>query len=133
MKKHRIQKLSSANLEIMKIVWDKCEVTINDVMNAINSRRDTDLIRSTIQVQMGRLERYGGIKHRQLGRMFFYSAVIEKNTTRKDILYDVKNRVFVGSWLEMAKCLFENSDIGPAEIKELRNLLKEYDTEQEPS
>ncbi len=133
MKKHHIQKLSPANLEIMKIVWDKNEVTINDVMKAINARRNTDLKRSTIQVQMRRLERYGWLKHRLMGRNFYYSAVVEKHTTRKDILYDVKNRVFSGSRREMVKCLFEDSDIGPAGIKELRNLLKKYDTEQKPS
>ena len=132
MKKQHIQKLSPANLEIMKIVWDKGEVTINDVFEAINARRDNDLKRTTIQVQMRRLERYGWLKHRQGGRMFYYSAVVEKHTTRKDILHDVKNRVFGGSRPEMVKCLLEDSDIGPDEIRELRNLLKRYDAEQEP-
>lgn len=133
MKKHRIQKLSPANLEIMKIVWDKSEVTINDVFEAINAGRDIDLKRTTIQVQMRRLERYGWLKHNQVGRMFYYSAVVEKHTTRKDILYDVKNRVFGGSRPEMVKCLLEDSNISPDEIKELRILLKEYDEEQESS
>lgn len=133
MNKHHIQKLSPANLEIMKIVWDKGEVTINDVFEAINAKRNSDLKRATIQVQMRRLEKYGWLKHRLVGRTFFYSAVVKKHTTRKDILYDVKNRVFGGSRPEMVKCLLEDPDIGPEEIKELRNILKEYDAEQEPS
>ena len=133
MKKHQIQKLSPANLEIMKIVWDLSEVTINDVIEVINAKRDTDLKRPTIQVQMRRLERYGWLKHTQIGRTYYYSAVVQKHTTRKDILYDVKNRVFGGSRPEMVKCLLEDSDIGPDEIKALRNLLKEYDAEQESS
>lgn len=133
MTKHHIQKLSPANLEIMKIIWDKGEVTINDVIEAINARRDKDLKRSTIQVQLRRLEKYGWLEHTQIGRTFYYSAVVEKHTTRKDILYDVKNRVFGGSRPEMVKCLLEDSDIGPDEIKELRILLKEYDEEQKSS
>ena len=131
MEKHHIQKLSPANLEIMKIVWDKGEVTINDVFEAINARRDTDLKRATIQVQLRRLEKYGWLKHKQVGRKFYYSAVVEKHSTRKDILSDVKNRVFGGSRPEMVKCILEDSDIGPDEIRELRNLLKEYDEEQD--
>ncbi len=133
MNKHHVQQLSPANLEIMKIVWDKSEVTINDVIEAINARRNTDLKRATIQVQMRRLERYGWLKHRLVGRTFYYSAVVKQNTTRKDILYDVKNRVFGGSRPEMVKCLLEDPDINPDEIKELRNLLKQYDAEQESS
>lgn len=131
MKKQRIQKLSPANLEIMKIVWEKKEVTINEVFGSINSRRENDLRRTTIQVQMRRLEKYGWLKHRQVGRMYYYSAVVEKHTTRKDILFDVKNRVFGGSRPELVKCLLEDSDINPNDIKELRNLLKEFDSEQE--
>jgi len=132
MKKHHIQKLSPANLEIMKIVWDKGEVNINEVFEAINAGRDDDLRRTTIQVQMRRLEKYGWLKHRQIGRMYFYSAVVEKHKTRRDILYDVKNRVFGGSRPELVKCLLEDSDISQNEIKKLRTLLKEYDAEQEP-
>ena len=131
MKKHHIQKLSPANLEIMKIVWDKGEVNINEVFEAINAGRDDDLRRTTIQVQMRRLEKYGWLKHRQIGRMYFYSAVVEKHKTRRDILYDVKNRVFGGSRPELVKCLLEDSDISQNEIKKLRTLLKDYDAEQE--
>lgn len=131
MKKHHIQKLSPANLEIMKIVWDKGEVNINEVFEAINAGRDDDLRRTTIQVQMRRLEKYGWLKHRQIGRMYFYSAVVEKHKTRRDILYDVKNRVFGGSRPELVKCLLEDSDISHDEIKKLRKLLIEYDAEQE--
>ncbi len=131
MKKHHIQKLSPANLEIMKIVWDKGEVNINEVFKTINAGRDDDLRRTSIQVQMRRLEKYGWLKHRQVGRMYYYSAVVEKHKTRRDILHDVKNRVFGGSRPELVKCLLEDSDISHDEIKKLRKLLKEYDAEQE--
>ena len=57
--KIKIQKLSDANLEIMNIVWDRGEVSINDVLEAVNLRRNDKLKRATIQVQMKRLEKYG--------------------------------------------------------------------------
>ena len=78
-----LHKLSPANLEIMKVVWDKGDVTIND------------------------------------------SAVAEKQKTRREILEDIKNRVFGGSRAELVKCLIEDSDVSPEEIKELRALLKD--------
>jgi hypothetical protein len=37
--KKRNRKLSPANLEIMKVVWEKGDVTINDVVEAINANR----------------------------------------------------------------------------------------------
>jgi len=122
--KKRNRKLSPANLEIMKVVWEKSEVTINDVVDAINSKRKNKVRRTTVQVQMNRLEEYGWLKHTEEGRTYIYSAVVEKQKTRKDILEDIKNRVFGGSRAELVKCLIEDAEVTPEEISELRALLK---------
>ena len=129
MSKKDIPNLSPANFEIMKIVWEKGEVTINDVVEAINAKRADKLRRTTIQVQMNRLEEYGWLKHRKEGRTFYYTAVIEKQETRRDIVMDIKERVFSGSPTELVKCLFDSSDLKPEDIKELRQLLDRYDKE----
>ena len=122
--KKRNRKLSPANLEIMKVVWEKSEVTINDVVDAINSKRKNKVRRTTVQVQMNRLEEYGWLKHTEEGRTYVYSAVVEKQKTRKEILEDIKNRVFGGSRAELVKCLIEDAEVTPEEISELRALLK---------
>jgi predicted transcriptional regulator len=124
MTKKRRQKLSPANLEIMKVIWEKGEVTVNDVCEAINSGRKDELRRTTIQVQMNRLEDYGWLKHRKKGRVFVYSAVLEKHKTRKEILNDIIDRVFSGSRAELVKCLIEDEEVSSDEIKLLRDLLK---------
>jgi predicted transcriptional regulator len=122
--KKRNRKLSPANLEIMKVVWDNGDVTINNVVEAINAKRKNNIRRTTVQVQMNRLEDYGWLKHSELGRTYVYTAVVEKQKTRREILEDIKNRVFGGSRAELVKCLIEDSDVSPEEIKELRALLK---------
>ncbi len=122
--KKSIPKLSPASLEIMKVVWEKSRVTVNEVFEAINAGRDKKLRRTTIQVQMSRLEDYGWLKHKKKGRTFIYSAVVEKHKTRKEILNDIINRVFGGSRAELVKCLLEDSNVTPEDIKELRELLK---------
>jgi predicted transcriptional regulator len=129
MSKKDIPNLSPANFEVMKIVWEKGEVTINDVVEAINAKRADKLRRTTIQVQMNRLEEYGWLKHRKEGRTFYYTAVIEKQETRRDIVMDIKERVFSGSHTELVKCLFDSSDLEPGDIKELRQLLDSYEKE----
>jgi predicted transcriptional regulator len=124
MAKKRDRKLSPANLEIMKVVWEKGEVTINEVVAVINARRKNKIRRTTVQVQMSRLEDYGWLKHTERGRTYIYTAVVEKQKTRREILEDIKNRVFGGSRAELVKCLIEDADVTPEEIKELRALLK---------
>jgi predicted transcriptional regulator len=124
MAKKRKRKLSPANLEIMKVVWEKGEVTVSDVVEVINARRREPVRRTTIQVQMNRLEDYGWLTHRTDGRTYVYSAVAEKQKTRREILEDIKNRVFGGSRAELVRCLIEEEELTSEEIEELRELLK---------
>ena len=118
------RKLSPANLEIMKIVWEKGAITVNEVFETVNKKRKDKLRRTTIQVQMNRLEDYGWLKHRKEGRTYVYSSVAEKQNTRREILEDITHRVFGGSRTELVKCLLEDSDVSPEDVEELRNLLK---------
>lgn len=130
MSKKHPRKLSPANLEIMKFIWEKGEVTVNEVVQAINSKRKDKVRRTTIQVQLNRLEEYGWLRHREEGRAYIYSAVIEKQKTKRAILEDIKNRVFGGSRAELVQCLLEDKDVTAEEIRELRELLKNMQQEQ---
>jgi len=129
MKEKQTRKISPANLEIMKIIWRFREASINDVLEAINTKRKDKLRRTTIQVQMNRLEENGWIKHRKIGRTYYFRAVRGKQKTRKEIVNDIKNRVFGGSRAELVKCLLDDSNIKPEEIQELRELLNQHDKE----
>jgi predicted transcriptional regulator len=129
MAKKSVPKLSPANLEIMKIIWRLGEATVNDVFEAINTHRKEKLRRTTVQVQINRLEEYGWLKHREVGRTHYFRAVRGKEKTKRDIIVDIKNRVFGGSRMELVKSLLNDSDLKPEEIQELRDLLNGYEQE----
>jgi BlaI family penicillinase repressor len=131
MGKKRRKKISPANLEIMKVVWDKGEVTIAEVMEAINAARPDPLRRTTIQVQMNRLEEYGWLRHRQEGRTYHYTAAAGEQKTRKDILKDIRDRVFGGSRAELVRCLLEDGLVTQEEIRSLRQLIDETEGEDQ--
>jgi len=125
MKGKKRKKLSPANLEIMKVIWDGGELSVTDVVDKLNTARKDKLRRTTVQVQMNRLEEYGWLKHRNIGRTYYYSPVEGKQKTRRDILKDITMRVFEGSRAELVRCLIEDQDVSPEEIEELRVLLEE--------
>lgn len=129
MTKKQIRKLSPANLEIMKVIWKLGEASVNDVFEAVNSRRKDKVRRTTIQVQMNRLEEYGWLKHREVGRTHYFRAVRGRQKAERDIINDIKNRLFGGSRMELVKSLLDDSDLKPEEIQELRDFLNEYEKE----
>jgi BlaI family penicillinase repressor len=122
--KKNVQKLSDANLEIMKLAWQKGEVTINDVFEAVNDARKDKVKRATVQVQMRRLEKYGWLKHRMENREFYYSPLRGEEEAKVNILHSVRDRVFGGSYAELVKCLFAGSPVPDDELKRIVEFLK---------
>lgn len=118
------RELSAANFEVMKVVWEKGEVTINDVLAAVNSKRENKLKRASVQVQMNRLEKYGWLTHRVEGRVFYYRALQDQKNTLRDIVRDLKTRVFGGSARELVRCLFEDTKVSDDELERIANLLE---------
>jgi BlaI family penicillinase repressor len=121
--KKNVPKLSNANFEIMKFVWSKDEVSINEVLEAINAKRKEKVKRASIQVQLRRLEKYGWIKHKKVNRTFYYKALRGQEKATKDILKDIRNRVFNGSNLALVKCLFDETNFTVDELDRITDLL----------
>ena len=128
MKNKTDRNLSRANFEIMQHVWEKGEATVNDIHEAMNSRRESKIKRESVQVQVKRLEKYGWLKRRRIGKLFYYSALRGKEVATRDILNDVKERIFGGSQAELVRCLFENSRVSEEELKRINEFLQKYET-----
>jgi predicted transcriptional regulator len=115
--------LSVAQFEIMSVVWQRGEATISQVCAAINDKRKKKLRRTTIQVQMSRLEKKGWLHHKTAGRTFVYQAIRSREEALAMIAGDVTNRIFGGSCAELVKCLFNQKKISLHEIQRIRKVL----------
>jgi BlaI family transcriptional regulator, penicillinase repressor len=124
-----LPKLTDPEFEIMKIVWDCGRVTINEVLDAVNSLHNRDLKRTTIQVQMKRLEEKGWLTHHEDGRNFLYEATRDREDVAREITGDIKKRIFDGSYASLVKALFHGSKVSKDEIKRIRKILDEYEGE----
>jgi BlaI family transcriptional regulator, penicillinase repressor len=123
----KLPKLTDPEFEIMKIVWERGKVTINEVLETINSRKKRNLRRTTIQVQMKRLEEKGWLIHQEEGRNFLYESTRGREEVSREITSDIKRRIFDGSYANLVKALFQGSDITGDEIKRIRKILDDYE------
>ncbi len=123
----KLPKLTDPEFEIMKIVWDRGQVTINEVLDEVNSRHKRNLKRTTIQVQMKRLEEKGWLIHHEDGRNFLYKSTRDREEVSRDITSDIKKRIFDGSYANLVKSLFQGSDVTRDEIKRIRKILDDYE------
>ena len=125
MQNNHTDRLSDAQLEIMEVVWDRGEASIAEVLASVNGRRKKKLRRTTIQVQMNRLEKKGWLTHRVEGRTYRYEALRPREEALAAIADDVTHRVFGGSCADLVKCLHDHKKINASEIRRLRKLLDE--------
>lgn len=127
MKELPLPRLTDAEFEIMDIVWDEEETTINYVWETINRQRSTPLSRTTIQVQMNRLEEKKWLKHRKKGRTFYYYPTRKREETLESIMEEVHGRFFKGSSTDMVQCLFRSQKITKSEIRKLKEIIENHE------
>lgn len=127
MKKGHLPKLTPSEFEIMNGVWNAGEAAVTEIMREINSVHKRNLTRSTIQVQVGRLEEKGWLTHRQEGNKFIYQSTTPRSEASAKIAIDIGDRIFGGSCVELVKAFFSQSAVTPEEIRQLRELIDNYE------
>lgn len=119
----QLPRLTDPEFEIMTIVWDEREVAVNRVWEMINRKRTIPVARTTILVQMNRLEEKRWLRHRAQGRTFLYSPTREKGETLEALVEDLHSRFFNGSCTDLVRCLLKTVKVSREEIAELRGII----------
>lgn len=113
--------LTAAQREIMEIVWERGDVTVADVREALSAKRD--LARNTVQTMMVRLEDRGWLTHREAGRSFVYSAKKPRKVSLGAKVAQMVDRLFAGSPEEMVTALIEYRGLTPSEAERIREMI----------
>jgi len=123
--------LTDAQREIMEIVWERGEVTVSEVRDALANRRQ--LARNTVQTMIVRLEEKGWLKHRVKGRAFIYSANRPRNVSLGAKVAQMVDRMFAGSPEEMVTALIQYRGLSPDEAQRIRAMIDEADKKRKRS
>ena len=126
--KNKLPKLTPSEFEIMDAIWSEKELSVTEIMNAVNSKSGKKFARSTIQVQVGRLEEKGWLAHHEDGNKFLLFATVPREDASMSIVKDVNERIFGGSCVELVKSLLNGREkISPEEISKIRSIIDKYE------
>jgi BlaI family transcriptional regulator, penicillinase repressor len=126
-----LPKLTDAEFEIMGIVWEERKTTVNHVWETINRERHAQLSRTTILVQMTRMEEKKWLKHRMVGRTFLYYPTRKKEETLETLVGEIHRRFFKGSSADLVRCLFRSVKVSKTEIRKLKDIINGQEGEPE--
>jgi predicted transcriptional regulator len=115
--------LSPAQGEIMEIVWERGEVTANEVRRVL--ARTRSVARNTVRTLLERMEAKGWLTHRAEGRTFLYAAARPRNESIGQKVREMVETVCGGSPETLVAALLDYRGLRPEELKRIRQLLDE--------
>jgi predicted transcriptional regulator len=129
-KRSELPPLSSAQMEIMEIVWTQGHASVGEIWRILSERRK--VARNTVQTMVARLDEKGWLRHRDLGGAFRYEAVHPRATTIRGQARRLVNTAFRGSVSGLVMALLEGQSLSPAEADRLRELIGRAEARRAP-
>jgi len=122
MAKHKRAAMSPAETEVLRLVWDSKEATVQQVYDALPVNRKVTYV--TVATLLRRLEEKGYLKHRVRGKAFVYTPSAKKEEVIKRTIGDFVQRLFGGNPVPLMQHLALHSEISDEEIEKLKHLAK---------
>jgi len=114
----RSNTLTEAELRLMKILWERGECAVADLVAAIPAQ--DALAYTSVLTTIRILETKGYVRHRQEGRAFLYTAcVVEQEASRSEVQH-MLTRFFGNSRERLLLSLIEDEEITAAELQRLK-------------
>jgi predicted transcriptional regulator len=118
----RMDKLSltPCEVEVMKVVWNRDSVTVQDVLDVIPRELAYTTVMTTFRIleDKGFVTRIG-----KRGRALVYSPVVTRESASRSSLRDTADRFFDGSLKLMVFSLIKTKQITKDDLAKLRTVI----------
>jgi predicted transcriptional regulator len=114
--------LTEAELRIMKILWQRGESVVSDLVAALPDGET--LAYTSILTTVRILEQKGYVEHRQEGRAFVYSPCVAETEASRSEVRHVLSRFFGNSRERLLLSLLGDEEISADELTRLREAIR---------
>ncbi len=120
--------LSKSELQVAKIIWQLGKANVGEIYRSVSEVLDVDY--TTVQTYIRRLELKGYVRATRTGRNKVYSPKVRPRQVIKETVDDLMERLFDGEMIPLMRHLIHDRDIQPEQIQELRQMLSEFEAEE---
>jgi len=122
MTREDLQALSPCETEILRLVWQVKDATVQQICDKLPTQRQ--IAYATVQTLLRRLEKKGYLKHRVEGKAhIFYPAVAQDHVIKRSV-NDFLERLFGGDPIPLVQHLAEHGRIGADDLERLKKLVE---------
>jgi len=112
--------LSPSETEILRLVWQLGQATVQEVCDKLPARRK--IAYATVQTLLRRLENKGYLKHDVRGKAHVFCAAVKKEHVVKRSVGDFLDRLFGGDPIPLVQYLAEHGQISTDDIERIKQL-----------
>lgn len=117
----RSNTLTEAELRLMKILWERGESGVADLVAAMPD--GAPLAYTSVLTTIRILEKKGYVSHRQEGRAFVYTACVPQQEASRSEIRHMLQRFFGNSREQLMLSLLKDEEITPEELNRLREAI----------
>ncbi len=117
--------LTSLQLAVLNVLWDRGESTVPEVAAALAA--DRDLAPTTVATLLTRLDKRGYVERRRSdepgSRAYVYRAVIDREATRAGRARGLTKDLFEGKVGDLVHHLLSHEQLAPGDLARVRALI----------
>ncbi len=118
-----IQQIGDLEADVMSVIWEKGQATVQDVLDDLAPRRS--LAYTTVMTVMSRLAEKGILQREKVGRAFVYRPVVPQEKAAGSLLRSLVRRLYAGATGKaIAQLLESEENVDDAELERLEQLIR---------
>jgi BlaI family penicillinase repressor len=115
--------LGAAESEVLSIVWELKEATVQQIWSRLPPGRA--IASATVQTMLRRLRDKGYVKSRVAGKSHVFSPAIKRERVISKTVGDLVGRFFGGDAVPLVMHLAQSRQIDEEDLKRLQKMLKD--------
>lgn len=116
-----LPKPTEAELELLRILWEKEPATVRDIYDALNATRPSGY--TTVLKLLQIMTTKGLVVRDEANRAHVYRAAMSQDTTQNELLKDLSVRLFSGSAAQLALHALAMEPASADELDAIRALI----------
>jgi len=121
MSKETLRAMSPAETEILRLIWQLGQATVQQVHEALPKSRQVAY--KTVQTLLRRLEEKGYLAHKIEGKAHVFCPAVKREAVVKRTVLDFLDRLFGGDPKPLMHFLAREGRIDAKDIEELKKLI----------
>ena len=122
MTKRKLRAMSPAETEILRLVWQVEEATVQQICELLPPKRN--IAYKTVQTLLRRLEDKGYLKHKISGKAHVFLPAAKREDVVKRTVVDFLDRLFGGDPRPLMQFLAEDGQIDAEDVERLTRLIE---------